>query len=222
MKAQRLNNRIRLLQVALLGFVAMAPLHTSVDEAWAAPTVSVSAVSATAEAGPIDELRTTLDKVVDAVERLPGESNIHARRAELRQIIQPNFDFDEMARRSLGAYWDKISADQQKEFISVFSDLLASTYLGRIETVKRGMVKIEREKVEFPRAIVRTNVTAKGETFPIDYKLMSQGGKWRVYDVVIENIGLVANYRNEFAGIIRKEEFAGLMDRLREKAKKLA
>jgi phospholipid transport system substrate-binding protein len=151
------------------------------------------------------------------VESLPGDSQKSQRRSKLREIINPKFDFDEMARRSLGANWNDISAEQQKDFTSVFSELLARTYLSKIETVKPGMVKVETEQVESPKALVKTVVLSKGDTFPIDYKLVFKDGHWRVYDVVIENIGLVANYRNEFSGIIRRDKFSGLMERLRQK-----
>jgi phospholipid transport system substrate-binding protein len=123
-----------------------------------------------------------------------------------------------MSRRSLGPNWNEITADEQREFTQVFSELLARTYLSKIETVKPGMVKVESESVETQKAVVKTVVISKGDTFPIDYKLMvGTTGTWQVYDVVIENIGLVANYRNEFSGIIRKDKFSGLMERLRNK-----
>ena len=123
-----------------------------------------------------------------------------------------------MSRRSLGPNWNDISAEEQSEFTEVFSELLARTYLSKIETVKPGMVKVESESVDPPKAVVKTVVLSKGDSFPIDYKLMvGSNGKWQVYDVVIENIGLVANYRNEFSGIIRKDKFSGLMERLRAK-----
>jgi phospholipid transport system substrate-binding protein len=79
------------------------------------------------------------------------------------------------------------------------------------------MVKVDSEQVESPRAVVKTTVTSKGDTFPIDYKMSLTSNGWQVYDVVIENIGLVANYRNEFSGVIRKEKFDGLMTKLRKK-----
>jgi phospholipid transport system substrate-binding protein len=122
-----------------------------------------------------------------------------------------------MSRRSLGANWNTITPAEQADFTTVFSELLARTYLSKIETVKPGMVKVESENIESSKAVVKTVVLSKGDTFPIDYKLMLENGQWRVYDVVIENIGLVANYRNEFSGIIRKDKFPGLMERLRKK-----
>lgn len=168
----------------------------------------------------INIIRETVEKVVDVATSLPGEANATVRRQRLRELIAPKFDFEEMAKRSLGAQWLQRTPEEQKEFIDVFSDLLAQTYLSRLDTVKKGMVTVDSENLDFPRSVVKTSVTSKGDTFPIDYKLINTDGRWRVYDVVIENIGLVANYRNEFAGIIRKEEFSGLMARLREKAAK--
>lgn len=171
-----------------------------------------------AQAGSaLGEVRATLDQVIKVVTQFPAEKQIEQRRAKLREVINPRFDFEEMSKRSLGTYWKDITPDQQKDFVQVFSDLLARTYLSKIETVQEGMVKFDGEKVEFPRAMVKTIVKYKGDNFPLDYKLLNQDGSWKVYDVVIENIGLVANYRNEFAGIIRKESFDGLMKRLRDK-----
>jgi phospholipid transport system substrate-binding protein len=167
---------------------------------------------------PRSEMQQTLDKVVDVATEFRGDANKSKRRNELRKIISPKFDFKEMAMRALGTYWNEVSGEEQTEFVDVFSDLLAKTYLEKIETVERNMVKIESETIEAPKAIVRTSVTNKGDVFPINYKLLLRDGNWKVYDVIIENIGLVANYRTEFAGIIRKEKFSGLMKRLREKS----
>lgn len=176
-----------------------------------------TASSAFADNSPKAEIQATIDKIISIVEATPGDAQKNTRREKLREVIKPKFDFDEMARRSMGSNWNDISPAEQADFTSVFSELLARTYLSKIETVKRGMVKVESESVESSKAVVKTTVLSQGDTFPIDYKLMLEGGQWRVYDVVIENIGLVANYRNEFSGIIRKEKFSGLMERLRKK-----
>jgi phospholipid transport system substrate-binding protein len=167
---------------------------------------------------PKVEMKSTIDGIVSIVEQLPEDSQKAQRRTKLRELINPKFSFAEMSRRSLGSNWTSLTPEQQGEFTEVFSDLLARTYLSKIETVKRGMVTVDSESIELPKAIVKTMVTSKGDRFPIDYKLMFEEGRWQVYDVVIENIGLVANYRNEFAGIMRKDKFTGLMSRLREKA----
>lgn len=169
------------------------------------------------EKGAIDEVKKTIEQVVTVNAQFVGDEKQQQRRAELRKVIQPRFDFDEMARRSLGAHWLNITPEEQKDFVQVFSDLLAQTYLARVETVRSDTVKVDSENLDFPRSIVKTTVFNKGEKFPLDYKLMNTQGEWKVYDVVIENIGLVANYRTEFAAIIRKDQFPGLMQKLREK-----
>lgn len=166
---------------------------------------------------PKAEIEKTLSDILDIVEKFPQDAQTSERRGKLRELINPRFDFSEMAQRSLGANWKDITPEQRKEFVDLFSNLLAKTYLSRIETVKRGMVKVKDESIDFPRAEVKTLVTNKGDTFPINYKLLNREKNWKVYDVIIENIGLVANYRTEFAGIIRKDTFDGLLKMLREK-----
>jgi phospholipid transport system substrate-binding protein len=170
------------------------------------------------ESSPKAEIEKTINDIIKTVASTPDASVSPIRRQKLRELINPKFNFAEMSKRSLGPNWNEISPEEQKEFTEVFSELLARTYLSKIETVKPGMVKVESENVEPPKAVVKTTVISKGDTFPIDYKLMQKdGGQWQVYDVVIENIGLVANYRNEFSGIIRKDKFSGLMEKLRAK-----
>ena len=166
---------------------------------------------------PRAEMQIVLDQVVNAAVNFRGDDNKNKRREELRKIISPKFDFQEMAMRALGTHWKLVTKEEQTEFIDIFSDLLAKTYLEKIETVERNMVKIEGETLEYPKAIVRTSIRNESSVFPVNYKMLSGADGWKVYDVVIENIGLVANYRNEFAGIIRREKFSGLMKRLREK-----
>ena len=165
----------------------------------------------------LSEVQDTIDRVVEIAESLPGDANLKERRVKLREVINPRFDFAEMSKRSLGTNWAKCTPEEQVEFVSVFSELLARTYLSKIETVKKGMVKIDSEKVELPKALVRTLVTSKGDVFPIEYRVVYEAPSWKVYDVVIENIGLVANYRNEFAGIVRKDGIPGLLEKLKAK-----
>lgn len=198
-----------------LSFLALNVLVTPPFFAHAENTASGTASSL---GSPLKIMTETIDEIVKVVELHPGDAGKSTRRTKLRELINPKFNFAEMSRRSLGASWTTITPDEQKEFVEVFSELLARTYLNKIETVKSGMVKVDSEEVQSPRAVVKTTVTSKGETFPIDYKLQLENNTWQVYDVVIENIGLVANYRNEFAGIMRKEKFAGLMERLKSKS----
>ena len=174
------------------------------------------AVAQSAENGPKELVEQTVNQIVMLVEKHPGDTNREIRRAEILKVINERFDFEEMSKRSLGAEWQKITPEQQTEFVKVFSDLLARTYINKVDELRRDMVEIKEQKLEANKALVKTIVEYKKDKFPLDYKLLNQGS-WRVYDVIIENIGLVANYRNEFAGIIRKEKFSGLLERLKKK-----
>lgn len=183
----------------------------------AAPLIADAADMPAGTKAPMDEVRATVDEVVKVAVSLSGDANKAKRREKLRAIIEPRFDFVEMAKRSLGASWLNMSTAQQDDFVKVFSGLLARTYLERIETVEEKMVTIDSENVGFPKALVKTSVKRKGDVFPLDYRLHYAENTWKVYDVIIENIGLVSNYRNEFSGIIRKDGIDGLISRLKEK-----
>jgi phospholipid transport system substrate-binding protein len=185
-------------------------------------TVSIISLPLIAKAentpSPRVDMENTINSIISIVEANPAESEKAVRRTQLRELINPRFNFAEMSRRALGTNWNDITPAEQQDFVDIFSTLLARTYLSKIETVKRGMVTVQSENIDMPKAVVKTSVVSKGDTFPIDYKLLFEQGRWQVYDVVIENIGLVANYRNEFSGIIRRDKFSGLMTKLREKS----
>lgn len=138
--------------------------------------------------------------------------------AELSKLIHPLFDFEEMSKRSLGTNWNKASVSEQREFVELFSGLLARTYLKRIKRNARSS-KIDKmtETIEDNKAFVKSTVAVDEEDTSIDYRLYLQGNEWKIYDVVIENVGLVSNYRNEFGGIIRKDGMTGLIEQLKIK-----
>jgi phospholipid transport system substrate-binding protein len=180
------------------------------------------AVSDSGQQAPKALIASTIDQITEIVGKYPKESESATRKKLLRELIEPHFDFKDMARRSLGTHWGKITQPQQTEFVDMFSNLLSKTYLSYLETVKPGMVKMLEEEIKTAGgankvALVRTEVKHKGEVFPINYKLVQRTTGWKVYDIIIENIGLVSNYRSEFAGILRKNGFDGLMQKLRSK-----
>ena len=169
-------------------------------------------------AQPRDVVKSTIDQIIKTNNIYAAADQVDIRRNKLREIINPNFNFQEMSKRALGAHWNSRSEAEQKEFTEIFSDLLAKTYLKRIDDVKTNVVSIDSEKIVKTKALVRTTITHDGQKFPMHYKMLQSTTGWRVYDIVIENIGLVANYRNEFAGIIRKDTFAGLIEKLKKKS----
>jgi phospholipid transport system substrate-binding protein len=177
-------------------------------------------LSAEVSVAPRVEIEETLDELVDTAEALKGDDKKAERRQKMRQIIETRFDFVEMSKRSLGAEWKKASEAERDEFIKLFSELLANTYIGKVDMIERGMVKVVDAAVHEDKSLIKTLVNYKDDKFGLDYKLLNREGKWKVYDVIIENIGLVANYRNEFSGIIRKEKFSGLLEKLKKKVDK--
>lgn len=174
-----------------------------------------------AENGPKAQVEDTMNRIIAEVEANPGDSKKAIREKNLRVIIDERFNFEEMAKRSLGKNWKQANEAQQKEFIATFSELLINTYIGRLNEAKKGMVNILDEKIREPKALIKTTVKVKEDVFPIDYKLLKNDSNWEVYDVIIENVGLIKNYRTEFAGIVRKEGIGGLLVKLKDKVAKL-
>lgn len=167
-----------------------------------------------------EQLRIVIDEVRAAV--LEGEKTARAIEQidkQLEAIIEPLFDFREMSKRSLGTHWGHATQAEQEEFVSLFSALLKRNYLAKIrDNVAESSVNYVGETVRDKKALVRTLIVDfEGEEVTIDYRLYERDGAWRIYDVIIANVGLVSNYRNEFAGIVRKEKIPGLLQRLKEK-----
>jgi phospholipid transport system substrate-binding protein len=174
--------------------------------------------SAFAARTPSAVVSETIAELQTEVKNYPENADQALLDKEMQEIVKPAFDFMETAKRSLGAHWNDISVAEQSEFSTLFSDLLTKTYINRIKDgVKTSEIKVTDAKDNGKNAAVRTLVESKDETATIIYKMHNKNGNWLVYDVVIENIGLVNNYRDEFSGIIRKDGFAGLMTKLRNK-----
>ncbi|MCC6221041.1 MAG: ABC transporter substrate-binding protein [Deltaproteobacteria bacterium] len=167
---------------------------------------------------PTKIVRETIEKVRAEVLSTKGKVSDSELDKQLREIILPVFDFEEMSRRSIGSHWAKGTVEERREFVSLFSELLSNTYLNRIKDVDRSEVKYLDEKTNGKQALVKTMVRIDDNEVPIYYRMRRNQDVWRVYDVVIENISLVSNYRNEFSGVIRKDQFSGLLAKLREKS----
>jgi len=169
---------------------------------------------------PMDQVRSTLDNVLAVLNspRLKADAIKNERRQQLRAVILPRFDFAEMAKRALGSHWRRRPPEEHKEFVEVFADLLENAYVDRIEAYTDEKFVYVRESEDKDFAEVNTKVvTRKGEDFSINYKLHLVNGEWRIYDVVIENISLVNNYRSQFNRIITKSSYEDLVRRMKEK-----
>ncbi len=169
---------------------------------------------------PTDQIRVTADKVLTMLQdpNLKSEAKKEERRNQLRQVIHARFDFVEMAKRSLGPHWQRRTAEEQREFVNSFADLLERSYVDKIESYNGEKVIYTNEVQDKNYAGVDTKiVTKKGEEFSVNYKLHLANGEWRVYDVVIENISLVNNYRSQFNRILSSSSYEELIRKLKAK-----
>jgi phospholipid transport system substrate-binding protein len=138
---------------------------------------------------------------------------------QLRQIVYPLFDFNEMAMRSLGANWRRLNPQQQKEFVSVFTALLEKTYADQIHLYNGQKVVYTGENIDGNYAQVESRIIDKNnQTYSVVYRLHNVDGKWKIYDVVAENISLVNNYRSQFNRVIAKSSFEELLRTMKEQA----
>ncbi len=144
-----------------------------------------------------------------------------AKIAEIQQIINEVFDFNELSRRTLGRDWKKFKPDQQKEFISLFEQILQNVYADRIlaytsEKIEFGKeTELKKGRVEVESYIV----TLDNKRIPLFYRLTNKSGQWRVYDVVIEGISMIKNYRGQFREILKTKTPEDLLKTMRKKAK---
>jgi phospholipid transport system substrate-binding protein len=174
----------------------------------------------TATAGaPTDQVRASVDNILAILKNpaLKAESRKKDRRDQLRRAIFSRFDFSEMAKRSLGSEWRKLSPQQQEEFVRLFTDLLERAYLDQIEAYNDEKFIYAKETVDQGYAEVQSKiVTAKAE-YSLNYRLYLVGSEWKVYDVVVENISLVNNYRAQFSRIIANQSYEELVRRMKDK-----
>lgn len=172
---------------------------------------------------PMDEIKKTTDEVLSVLRNkdLKGPRKEELRRQKILEVVSPVFDFREMAKRSLGIYWRRRTAEERNEFVPLYKDLLNRTYMRKVERYTNEKIVYTQESVQGDYAVVRTRViTNTGTEIPLDYRLMKQDGKWVVYDVVIEGVSLVNNYRSQFSQIIRSDSYGELVKRLKKKTVK--
>jgi len=189
-----------------------------------AVSVALLMAPAPSRAGePTDQVRGAIDRVLEILKKkdLQAKERRTERRTLLREEISKAFDFDEMAKRSLGPAWRQRTPEEQKEYVALFRQVLENSYLGKVEAYQGEKIRYVKDSVSEGRfATVETLiVTGKGQEIPLNYRLMKEKTEWRVYDVVIEEISLVNNYRSQFGAILQKSSFQDLLARLREMIK---
>jgi phospholipid transport system substrate-binding protein len=140
-------------------------------------------------------------------------------REKVRTVVDRYFDFNEISKRALGRRWKDLPPEKQQEFTRDFSQLLFNTYIGLVEKYTSETIAVSpQSQVRENHALVKTVVTGQAQRIIIDYYMSEADGKWRVYDIVAEGIGLVNNYRSQFDAILSKGSFDDLLAQLKRKA----
>ena len=179
----------------------------------------LGAMPARAGTTPTEEVQETIGRIVGVLQdpMVADGAAVAKRKAVFREVLAARFDFKEMAKRSLGNHWQSVAARQQ-EFVSVFTNFIERVYVGKIDSLKDTKIAFVRERIEGGVAQVDTKIVpAKGDDFPMNYRLHLVGGKWKIYDVIVENISLVGNYRSQFDRILASATFDELLKKLQEK-----
>ena len=185
--------------------------------------LGVVAVQPAVAGGATEAMKSTIDEVLAIIRdkdlKQPGKAE--ERRQRLEQVVGDRFDYEEMSKRSLGAPWSTLSDKDKQEFVQLFKTLLTNSYADKIESYSGEGVQFINERMEKDYAEVRTKVLTGKVEIPLDYRMLNKGTDWRVYDVVVDGVSLVNNYRGQFSKILRSSTYTDLVDQLRKKSDKI-
>lgn len=178
--------------------------------------------SCAAATDPVVFVKDAVDEIISILQ--DEKLAVPARRAERKNrmvtIVEKKFDFRDMSMRALAKHWQGKSPAEQDRFVFLFKTLLENTYIAKIETYSGEKVVFKKAAVQGNKAIVYSDLIRKNVETPVNYKLKNNDDRWTVYDVEVEGVSLVNNYRTQFASILGKENFAGLIAKLEEKVSK--
>ena len=172
-----------------------------------------------AASGPKAQVEETVEAVIALLKDKSMEREM--RRDKIRKLIYDRFDFQLMSQRTLSTNWKKASAEQKDRFIQLFSQLLEWSYISRIEAYTNEKVEYVGEKIKKNRAQVNTVILSAGTEIPVNYRLINKDNEWLVYDVIIEEISLIRNYRSSYRTIAKKDGIDGLLAQMEQKIEEL-
>jgi len=191
---------------------------------WAAGALLLGA-ALTAHAGiPTDQVKGATDQVLKIIldPALKGPDKSSARRQQLRSVVDQVFDWQETGKRALARHWQPLKPEQRQEFSSLFADLVERSYVGKIESYSGEKIVYVGDIIEGDQATVKTKLITKSQTeIPIDYRMQKEGDRWRVYDVLIEGVSLVGNYRTQFNRVIQQTGYDDLVKKMKTKQEEL-
>jgi phospholipid transport system substrate-binding protein len=195
------------------------------DKSIAAALMLFTSLTGSPAASPREVVQVAVERVVSVLEngepgrdrgeepRVPSDSRT---RAEIRRIALDLFDFDDMARRTLSRHWSRRTRAEQTEFVTLFTDLLERSYVGRIENYAGEKINYVGETVDGNFAVVRSRIVpGRGRDTAVDYRLHRRDGRWKVYDVLVDGVSFVSTYRGQFNRVISSSSYGALVDALR-------
>lgn len=172
------------------------------------------------EAGALtDQFKGDLERVLGVIEETgKNGADVTRRREAIRAAAEPVFDWREMSSRSMGVHWQARSEPERAEFVELFRDLIQRSYITHVERYSGEPVRFTGEKVDGNFGLVNTRiVTRQGQEVLVDYRLVNRDGRWRVYEVLVEGVSLISNFRTQFDKVIRTSGYGELVKRLKEK-----
>ena len=180
-------------------------------------------VTATSSPSPTEVIKSTIDDVTRLLsdEKFKTPAQLVKRRRMIEEIIGHHFDYEEMAKRSLAAYWKKLDQAERQEFVQLFTSFLSWNYAGKIEGYAGEQVHYLNERIKGNFAEVRTMIVSDKTELPLNYRLLKKSSDWYVYNIVIEGVSLIRNYRTQFKRIIRDSSYAELVQKLRNKSEEI-
>lgn len=167
---------------------------------------------------PSDQLSAGIDRVfkILADPELEGDTKLNQRRTAIITVASETFDFGEMAKRSLGQHWAQRTLAERGEFVRLFTAAVEQSYISKVDQRGAGKMTVQGEQIDGEYAVVRTTLPlSSGQEMPIDYRMHNTQDRWRVYDLTVDGISLVANYRAQFNKIIRTSSYEALVARFR-------
>lgn len=184
-----------------------------------ATSMLVESAQSSAPDSPTEAMRTTVNQALGVLrdQELKKPERTEERGAQLKRIAGSRFDYGEMAKRSLGGQWEKLGERERQEFVDLFTEFLTATYMEKIHAYSGEEVTFLNERLEGNYAEVKSLMVGKKTEIPISYRLLLKGNDWKAYDVIVDGISLVRNYREQFATILRSSSYEQLLQILREK-----
>ncbi|NIQ39799.1 MAG: ABC transporter substrate-binding protein [Proteobacteria bacterium] len=169
---------------------------------------------------PTEQIRETTDRIIALLtdESLDGDSKEEERRKLIRKAVDERFDWEEMARRSLAIHWAQRTDEERREFVSLFSDLLERTYMDKVDDYSGERVFYEKETVDGDYGVVDVRIITNTDTeIPAEYRVRKKENGWLIYDISINGVSLVNNYRTQFNSIILRSSYQNLVKKLKAK-----